>query len=313
MAAMTTTSSKPLRVLVAPAGTRDYLREAAVEGGGVLVDDVRDADVLVWSAPRDPAGLTAMLEKNPALPWVQLPWAGIEHYRALLDDKRVWTAGQGVYADDVAEHALCLILGCLRHLKQRATATSWQPPSGRSLRGAKVTIFGAGGITRSLVRLLAPFDVEFTIVRRQAEPFAGAVRTVALADKQEALTGADVVVLALALTPETTGVIGAAELALLSSTAVLVNVARGEHIDTAALIAALSAKQIGGAALDVTDPEPLPADHPLFHLENCLITPHTANTPAMALPVLTARVVENLRRRARGAPLLGVVDVAAGY
>ena len=308
------TTSKPLCVLVAPAGQRDYLRSAVVEGGGILVDDVQDADAVIWSSPRDPEALTALLARRPDLPWVQLPWAGIEHYRAILDDKRIWTAGQGVYADDVAEHALTLMLAGLRDLKRRATAVSWQPPSGLSLRKKKVTIFGAGGITRSLLALLKPFAVEVTIVRRQAAvAVEGAVRVLPLTRRIEAIEGADVVVLALALTTETTGVIGAAELSAMSSTTWLVNVARGGHVDTAALIAVLRAGQIGGAALDVTDPEPLPAGHVLFSLPNCLITPHCANTPAMAEPVLRQRVIDNLRRRMAGQPLLGVVDVGAGY
>ena len=315
-AVMTTSvlPSVPLRVLVAPAGQRDYLRSAVIDGGGVLVDDVADADAVIWSSPRDPAALTALLQQRPDLPWVQLPWAGIEHYRAMLDDKRLWTAGQGVYADDVAEHALTLMLAGLRDLKRRATAVSWQPPSGLSLRRRKVTIFGAGGITTSLLALLKPFDVEVTIVRRQADvAVEGAARVLPLSKRIEAIEGADVVVLALSLTPETTGVIGAAELVAMSTTTWLVNVARGGHVDTAALIAALRTKQIGGAALDVTDPEPLPADHELFHLDNCLITPHCANTPAMAEPVLRQRVIDNLRRRMAGEPLLGIVDVSAGY
>ena len=309
-----TTNSAPLRVLVAPPGVRDWLREAVVDGGGVLVDDVIDADALIWTSPRDSAALTALLARNPALPWVQLPWAGVEHYREVLDDKRLWTAGQGVYADDVAEHALALILACLRDLKKRSLATSWQPPSGLSLRGSKVTIFGAGGITASLLPLLAPFSVEVTVVRRRAElAVAGAARTLPLSAKQDALRGADVVVLALALTPETAGLIGAAELALMGPNTVLVNVARGGHVDTDALIAALSSGRPGATGLDVTDPEPLPPGHALFGLENCLITPHCANTPEMALPVLRQRVIDNLQRRARGEPLLGVVDVEAGY
>lgn len=303
-----------IRVLVAPAGQRDYLRSAVVEGGGVLVDDVADADALIWTSPRDPAALTALLQQRPDLPWVQLPWAGIEHYRDVLDDQRLWTAGQGIYADDVAEHALTLTLAGLRDLKRRATATTWQAPSGLSLRRKKVTIFGAGGITASLIALLRPFEVEITVVRRQADvAVPGAVRVLPLHKRIAAIDGADVVVLALALTPETTGVIGAAELAAMSSTTWLVNVARGRHVDTTALIAALRDGQIGGAALDVTDPEPLPADHELFHLDNCLITPHCANTPAMAEPVLRQRVIDNLRRQAAGLPLLGVVDVSAGY
>lgn len=302
-----------MRIHVAPRGTRDFLRQAVVDGGGVVVDDVASAEALVWTAPRDPEGLRALLRENPNLGWVQLPWAGIEHYLDVLDDQRLWTAGQGVYAKDVAEHTLALILAGLRDFKKRATATSWTPPSGRSLHGATVCVFGAGGITSKLVPLLAPFQPRLRIVRRKAdEPFHNAA-VYAFDDRESAVRGADVVVVALALTPETRHCIGARELAAMKPTTLVVNVARGGHVDTDALVAALEQGVVGGAAVDVTDPEPLPEGHKLWSLPNCLITPHCANTPEMALPVLTARVRENVRRRVSGVALLGIVDVKAGY
>jgi phosphoglycerate dehydrogenase-like enzyme len=311
---MTTTMAP--RVIVAPAGMRDWLKDAVIAGGGVVVDDAADADAVIWTSPRDPDGLKRVLAQAPHLRWVQLPWAGIEHYTGILDRQRTWSAGQGVYADDVAEHVLTLTLAALRDLKRRATAATWQLPSGRSLRGTKVTVFGAGGITRALVPLLAPFDVELTVVRRRDEPFPHAARTVTAASKTEvidAVRGAHVVILALSLTPATVGLIDAQVLAAMSSSTVLVNVARGAHVDTTALVQALSSGALGAAALDVTDPEPLPDGHPLWQLPNCLITPHCANTPEMAVPVLTRRVVDNVQRFARGEPLLGLIDVDAGY
>lgn len=93
----------------------------------------------------------------------------------------------------------------------------------------------------------------------------------------------------------------------------LVNVARGRHIDTGALVAALRDGRLRAAGLDVTDPEPLPDDHPLWSLDGVLITPHTANTKAMGRPLLATRVRENVRRRISGAPLLGLVDTDLGY
>ena len=124
---------------------------------------------------------------------------------------------------------------------------------------------------------------------------------------------ADVVVLALAVTSETVGVIGADQLALMKDDAWIVNLARGVHIDTDALVDALRNSRIGGACLDVTDPEPLPDAHPLWSLENCLITPHVGNTPEMGLELLAERVTENVRRYAAGDDLLGPVDLDLGY
>jgi phosphoglycerate dehydrogenase-like enzyme len=176
-----------------------------------------------------------------------------------------------------------------------------------------VTVVGGGGITEAFLRLLAPFDVETTVVRRHAGPVAGASHVVGPQGLHAALAGARLVVLALALTPETTGIIGAAELERMDAGAWLINVARGGHVVTDDLVAALRAGTIGGAALDVTDPEPLPAGHPLWDFDSCLITPHTSNTWQMAEPLFAARVGANVGRYQRNEPLLGVVDPALGY
>jgi phosphoglycerate dehydrogenase-like enzyme len=129
----------------------------------------------------------------------------------------------------------------------------------------------------------------------------------------DALPGALLVVLALALTPETVGIIGAPELALMDKGAWLVNVARGRHVDTDSLVAALSTGVIAGAALDVTDPEPLPDGHPLWRLPNCIVTPHTADTIEMVMPLLAERIRVNVARFVAGEDLVGVVDIEAGY
>jgi phosphoglycerate dehydrogenase-like enzyme len=105
----------------------------------------------------------------------------------------------------------------------------------------------------------------------------------------------------------------ASEFGLMEDHAWIVNVARGRHIVTDDLVDALRAGTIGGAGLDVTDPEPLPDGHPLWSLPNCIITPHVGNTPEMARPLLAARVADNVRRFARGEELIGLVDVDAGY
>jgi phosphoglycerate dehydrogenase-like enzyme len=120
-------------------------------------------------------------------------------------------------------------------------------------------------------------------------------------------------VVTVALTPQTRGLIGRAELAAMAPDAWLVNVARGGVVDTEALTTALQKGQIGGAALDVTDPEPLPDGHPLWDLDNCLITPHTADTEEMTQPLLAGRIAENVRRLAAGTELVGLLDPGLGY
>jgi phosphoglycerate dehydrogenase-like enzyme len=127
------------------------------------------------------------------------------------------------------------------------------------------------------------------------------------------LADTDLLVVALALTRQTEGIVGAAELACLPAHAWLINVARGRHVDTGALTAALTENKIDGAVLDVTDPEPLPPDHPLWAVDKCLITPHTACTPDLARPCVLTRVRENVQRFAAGQSLTGTIDIDAGY
>lgn len=276
---------------------------------------VEEADSLIWIAQDRLDELSDLLDDAPQIDWVQLPYAGVEKPAAagLLDDHRVWTCAKGCYAEPVAEHALALALAGLRDLDRRIGADSWGSEGGISLFDQPVTVIGGGGITAALLRLLAPFRVTATVVRRSAAPFPSAAVTLPTAELHQALPGAAVVFLALALTPENAGIIAAPELDLMEPDAWLVNVARGRHVVTADLVKALEAGAIGGAALDVTDPEPLPDNHPLWRAPRAIITPHTADTWAMVEPLLGARIRANVAHRAAGEPLEGLVDGAAGY
>jgi phosphoglycerate dehydrogenase-like enzyme len=300
------------RIALAPEPAPPWLAEAIADGGGHLVP-LADSEAIVWADPRSPEALHHALEQAPAARWVQLPFAGIENFVHLIDDKRVWTCGKGVYAEPVAEMALALGLAGMRGLDAYARAAEWTRPRGRNLLGARVTILGGGGVAESLVRLLQPWECHITVVRRHVHDMDG-VDDVLGADRYaDALAGADLVVLALALTPDTEGLIGAGEFELMEDHAGLVNVARGRHVVTDDLVDALRAGTIGFAGLDVTEPEPLPVGHPLWSLPNCIITPHVGNTPDMARPLLAARVVTNVRLFASGEPLVGEVDTDAGY
>jgi phosphoglycerate dehydrogenase-like enzyme len=300
-------------VAVEPKSGRFESLEAAVVAGGGEIASPEDAEALVWADPAVPHELPAVLARGPRIAWVGLPFAGIEPYVESLDAERIWTCAKGVYARPVAEHALMLGLAGLRGLVTYARVQEWAPPIGHNLLGGRVTVFGGGGITTELMSLLEPFGVEVTVVRRSAEPFPGAARTMDLGGRLEALRGADLVVLALALTVDTTGLIGAAELAAMEPHAWLVNVARGGHVDDDALLRAVRSGSIGGAALDVTSPEPLPAGHPLWAEPRIVITPHVGNTPEMGVPLLAGHITENVRRFVNGEPLLGLIDVEAGY
>src|SRR5262249_19487564 len=230
-AAVTPAASPPIAVL--PAGTREFATAAVEAGGGRLVDP-GGAAALGGTAVSDRDGRRAGRDENPQLRWVQLPFAGVEPYVDVIRGhaERTWTCAKGVYADPVAEHALALTLAGLRQLDRYARKQRWSRGRGRNLYHAKVTILGGGGIAESRIGLRAPFHCEVTAVRRPPQAMAGVARVLPAEEPDEALSGAEVVVLALPLTPETVGVIDARRLGLLAADACLVNVARGRHVVT---------------------------------------------------------------------------------
>ena len=302
---------QPLVAVEPDCWRRESLAVAVTAGGGAVVA-AAEAEALIWADPDNPGLLGPVLEAAPQLRWIQLPYAGVEPYLRFIDTERLWTCGKGVYAEPVAELALGMLLAGMRGLTTYLPARRWLGPEGRNLRGAAVTILGGGGITFELLKLLAPFECDVTVVRRHPSPLPGA-KVVDPAGLRGALGSADAVVVALALTAETRGIIDAAALDVMPEHCWLVNVARGEHVVTENLVAALRAGSIAGAGLDVTDPEPLPEGHALWDLPNCIITPHVGNTPEMGLTLLDRRVTENVRRYGAGEPLLGPVNAALGY
>ena len=300
------------RIAVGPSSAPEWLRDA-VRAGGCEVVDYAQAQGLVWGDPRGADALGEVLRAHQHHAWVQLPFAGIENFVVHLDDERVWTSGKGVYAEPVAELCMAFLLGGLRHVIGYSRVREWTVHHCRYLLGGNIVIVGGGGITASLVRMLQGFNTHITVVRRHDTPLPGVQRVVTQAHLHKVLPAADAVVLACALTPETMGLIGARELQLMKHDAWLVNVGRGRLVVTDDLVVALRDQRIGGAALDVTDPEPLPTQHPLWTFDNCLVTPHIGNTRAMAVPLLSERVATNCRLFAAGQPLVGVVDVGLGY
>lgn len=304
--------TKEPRIAIAPATSPEWVNQAVIAGGGVIVEPAH-ATAAVWTAARDSQGLQNFLTDNPHLEWMQVPFAGVENFIPFMDDSRTWTCGKGVYAEPVAEMAVSLALAGMRNVGNYARATEWTPPAGRNLLDANVTIIGGGGITESLIRILASFRCKVTVVRRNVEHIEGADTVVGPENLVDALVGADAVFLTLALTPDTIGIIGRPEFEVMEPHAWIINVARGAHIVTDDLVWALQNGVIGGAGLDVTDPEPLPTGHPLWTLPNCIISPHVGNTPEMAIPLLSARITENVRRYSVGEELIGLVDIRAGY
>ena len=305
-------------IALLPAASSNGRFVDAVESAGGTVGELDDATRgIIWLANDDPDGLVDALHDHPQIQWVQLPWAGVDAFSEALAsnarDDLLWTSAKGAYAQPVAEHALALALACLRMLPERARASSWGAKKGESLYGAKVTIVGAGGIAVELIRLLAPFGAQVTVVRRSSGDVDGAVRTLTSDGLDAVLPETDVLILAAASTGETRHLIDARRLALVKPTAVLVNIARGPLIDTDALLEALRAEQLLGAGLDVTDPEPLPDGHGLWSEPREVITPHSADTPDMIAPLLAERVRANVEAFVRTGRFVGIVDPTAGY
>jgi phosphoglycerate dehydrogenase-like enzyme len=303
---------RTVRIAVGPQGAADWACDAVRAGGGEVVD-VSEAQGLVWTDFDTTEELIATLASNPGISWVQVPFSGVETYMPYIDATRTWTSAKGVFGGAVAELALGLLIGGMRHVAGYAREQQWSEDHGRTLFGARVTILGAGGIAQSLISMLQPFGCRITVVRNRQGDLLGVDEVVKTSQLNEALLQADAVVMALALTPQTHGIMGKEQFEKMQSHAWLVNVGRGQQIVTDDLVWALKSGQIGGAALDVTDPEPLPAGHPLWSMSNCIVTPHVGNTAEMVPPLLALRITENVRRLASSQPLVGVVDPTLGY
>jgi phosphoglycerate dehydrogenase-like enzyme len=260
------------------------------------------------------------------LAWVQSPSAGVERYLrqdALREDPDlVLTNMQGVHGRAIADHVFALLLALSRDLRMHldpANAGQWnRGGSGElepfALHGRTLLVVGLGGIGSEVARRGDGFGMRVWATRRSDTPPPDYVDRQGRSDELLAmLPEVDVVVLCVPLTEETAGLIDAEAFAAMKPGAVLINIARGGVVDTDALVAALEDGTLAGAGLDVTDPEPLPAGHPLWGMPNVVVTPHVASRAALTSAQWQALYVENLRRFAAGEPLLNVVDKASGY
>ena len=289
----------------------------AIEGaGGEVVGMNSEVEALVWTDYSQPQELKQVIEKNPQLKWVQLPFAGVDAFADVIRHHPVFTSAKRSYSEPVAEHALMLCMALGRILKQRALAKSWGKKHADSLYDNRVLIVGGGGIAQELVRLLEPYRAEVVVVRKRPEEqfeLFGNASVVGFDQLDAELPKAQFVVLACALTAETKFLFNMDRLSRMRPDAYLVNVARGEVIEQKDLAKALNQGLIAGAAIDVTYPEPLPDDHELWGVENLIITPHTADTMQIVTGLFAKRLSENLSAWLSGQELVGVVDKDLGY
>lgn len=248
--------------------------------------------------------------------WLNSVFAGVEAFPLGLLAQRgvVLTNGAGINAIPIAEYVVMLMLAYAkdyRAVMRGQDRREWlkDSPGKRELWGSRALILGYGAIGQEVEKRLVPFGVEVSKVRRSAAP-----GVLTPQEWRGRLGEFDWVIVAVPATAETEGLLGAAEIAALKGNAVVVNVARGSVIDQAALTAALAEGRIGGALLDVTTPEPLPAEDPLWGLANTHITMHlSGRAQELANQRAADRFIENLGRYGRGDPLDPVVDYALGY
>jgi phosphoglycerate dehydrogenase-like enzyme len=250
------------------------------------------------------------------LRWLNTIAAGVESFpMPLLRERGITlTNGAGLNSITIAEYVvmgMLMIAKGYREVVRAQDRHEWLPdaPGKVEIYGSKVLILGAGGIGGRVAELLAPFGVEIAMMRRTPSP-----GTLGPDEWRARLGEFDWVVVAVAATPETTGMIGAAEFTAMKPGATIMNFSRGFVIDTAALLAALREGRLGAAFLDVTDPEPLPADHPLWGFDNVHITMHLSGRSQKTLIHRGAeRFLRNIERYAQGEPLEFTVDLSLGY
>lgn len=301
-----------MQIAIEPKSFPEY--EAAVaEAGGQVAKLSGDVRAVIWTDYSRPEDLDFLLEANKQIEWVQLPFAGVDAFAQVINRPIRFTSAKGSYREPVAEHALALSLALLRIIPERVRAKTWGRKFAGSLYDSNVLIFGGGGITEELIKLLAPFRSNITVVRKRTIAMSGVECTVGFDKLEENLPKADVVILAAALTKETFHVFDRSKFALMKPEAVLVNIARGPIVETDDLIWALENQKLAGAALDVTEPEPLPEGHPLWSAKNILITPHTADTRAQVVRLFSDRIRENVKAYLGHGDWVGEVDKKLGY
>jgi phosphoglycerate dehydrogenase-like enzyme len=316
-------------VLVVGSASDDSLRLLAEAGDGVRFvigsrpEDyggaVLDADAVFFSGGHPPV-LDGVLAASPRVRWVHARWAGLEGLlsTAIAAHPAVLTNARGVYSGALAEFVLGAILYFAKDMARMVRnqrAGRWEPFDVEEVRGKTLGIVGYGHIGASIAERCRGCGVRVLALRRHHAPPAEALvdEWVPATRLRELMARSDYVAVALPATGETRRMVDAAALEALKPSAVFVNVGRGSTVDEDALVRALERGKIRGAALDVFETEPLPAGHPLYRLENVLVSPHCADhTPTWRDDAVRA-FLANLARFRRGEALQNVVDKARGY
>lgn len=273
----------------------------------VTPEQLAQAQVIMgWVRPGD-------LAKAGQLKWLHSMWAGVDEYLDVLPEGVTLTSSAGSNSQSVAEHMLASLLSLCRKLPQlrdNQRAHRWEDPGNmRTLTGAHVLVVGAGHIGSHFAGLCKMMGARTTGLKRTVSPLPGFDQVLPIAQMDELLPQADVVALTLPDSPATRKLMNGSRLASMKEDAILLSDGRGTVLDQEALVAQLSAGRFWGVALDVTDPEPLPPDSPLWDAPRLLITPHCAG--GMRLELTRRNCIEmaldNLRRYVAGQPLHNLV------
>jgi len=276
------------------------------------------ADAIFYATTK--AGLLAEVLPNATKAhWVHSMWTGVEGLLTpeMLAHPAQLTNGRGVFKWPLADWVVAVMLYFafdFGRIVRQQQAGLWEPFIAGRLEGKTLGIVGYGSIGSAAAARAKVFEMRIIAMRRKSAPSDGLVdQSYTSADLRQLIAKSDYLLLALPLTPDTRGMIGAAEIAAMKSSAVLINVGRGPVIDEPALIAALDSGKIRGAALDVFSVEPLPAGHAFYKMNNVLLSPHTADRVEGFLGPAVDAFLENLDRFLHGKPLENVVDKNAGY
>lgn len=265
-----------------------------------------------------------VLGAGQSIQWIQLVTAGVENcvsVPAVKERNILVTNMQRIAGPVIAEHVIAMTLALTRGLDVYIPAQlqgKWIPrlPPGRAttVDGKTMLVVGLGGIGTEVAKRAHALGMKVTATRNSGRTGPDFVSYVGLAGELPKLASeADFVVNTAPLTPQTKGIFNAALFSKMKPTAYFINIARGGNVVTSDLIDALNSKKIAGAGLDVTDPEPLPSDHPLWKAPNLIITPHVSADSDLGNEAALQVVRENLKRYAAGDKMLSVVDVARGY
>jgi phosphoglycerate dehydrogenase-like enzyme len=277
-----------------------------------------DGAEVVWIDLYPASTIGPVIEAASEARWISTSLAGVNGWplARLAERGLILTNGAGLNAKPVADFAVMGVLALAKGMRELVYAQDrrefvGRPPGVMELDRARALILGYGNIGREIGRRLQAFGVEVIGVRRRADGEAGVIGP---DDWRGRLGEFDIVILAAASTRETSGMLGREELAALKPSAVLVNIARGDLVDQAALIEAAKAGAIAGAFLDVTDPEPAPADDPIWSTPRIMLTSHTSGRSQTGTPRRAAELfLDNLERYHAGRPLRNQVDLALGY